>query len=127
MANSAGTLQASYYPLGYPVPFAPATKTAKCQMNEYKVNLKVFKHGVAMHSLKYYSGPPCPNPSTPCGRATPSLPNGQAACGRLLPPWTPHARTPVSSRSTLRSPSSDRNCPCQTLKIRNVSGVVMGS
>jgi hypothetical protein len=40
------------------------------------------------------------------------------------------AETSKQSNSNLRllpAPGSDRNFPCQTLKIRNVSGVVMGS
>jgi hypothetical protein len=48
---------------------------------------------------EFHPGSPGPDPSTPCGRATPETasrpffrggrPAGQAACGRLVPLWTP--------------------------------------
>jgi hypothetical protein len=50
------------------------------------------------HGLpKVSSGPAMPDPSMPCGQATPDdrfrvgSPAGWAACSRLLPLWTPHA------------------------------------
>jgi hypothetical protein len=42
--------------------------------------------GVAMVSLRFYAGLPCPTLLNPAGR--PAL---RAACGHLLPLWTPHA------------------------------------
>jgi hypothetical protein len=55
--------------------------------------------GVAMDSLHFYSGPPCPTlrpadgPALkrPYGRFKGGPPARRAARGRLLPPWTPHA------------------------------------
>jgi hypothetical protein len=43
---------------------------------------------VAMHSLKFHQGPPCPTLLCP-KRVGPTT--GWAACSRLLPAWTPHA------------------------------------
>jgi hypothetical protein len=65
-----------------------------------RVKLNGVWQGVAMDSLKFHQGPPCPYPSKPCEWATPERPFGllrggpiarRAACGRLLPHWTPHA------------------------------------
>jgi hypothetical protein len=42
--------------------------------------------GVAMVSVKFHPGRPCPILQRPVGVCPP--PTGHAACGRLLPPWT---------------------------------------
>jgi hypothetical protein len=56
--------------------------------------------GVAMDSLKFYPGPPCPTFIHRAGRPHLKRPNcrfrggpptGRAAFGCLLPHWTPHA------------------------------------
>jgi hypothetical protein len=58
------------------------------------------RHGIAMDSLKFHPGPPCPTFGRPAGepplkrpyiRFRGGLLAGRAACGHLLPLWTPHA------------------------------------
>jgi hypothetical protein len=58
------------------------------------------QQGVAMDSLKFHAGPPCPTLLPPVGK-TPMKrlyshfrggpPAGRAAYGHLLPDWAPHA------------------------------------
>jgi hypothetical protein len=54
--------------------------------------------GVAMDSLKFHPGPPCPTLLRPAGGPPPKRPYSRfgggppaerAACGHLLPPWIP--------------------------------------
>jgi hypothetical protein len=46
--------------------------------------------GVAMDSLKFHPGLPCPTPPCPAGGPPLKRP-GVATCGHLLSLWTPHA------------------------------------
>jgi hypothetical protein len=52
--------------------------------------------GVAMDSLKFHSGPTMPNPSTPCGRATPETANKVGAPRLSSTPLDPLHHTPMS-------------------------------
>jgi hypothetical protein len=68
--------------------------------------------GMAMDSLKFHPGPPCPTLPRLAGEPTQKRPNGRfmgglaarrASCGHLLPIWTPHAvRLCLTDGSTLR-------------------------
>jgi hypothetical protein len=65
--------------------------------HSFRISPGVCGKGVAMDSITYHPGPPCPTLLHPVGR--PPLnwsygrlwSGGRAACGLLLPPWTPHA------------------------------------
>jgi hypothetical protein len=68
--------------------------------------------GLAMDSLKFKPGPPCPTLLRPAGRQPLKQtysrfrggpPTGWTACGLLLPPWKPHAVRLCLSRSGILS------------------------
>jgi hypothetical protein len=83
----------------------PITRTSKLflQMSPYfiwssRLGAMGAWQGVAMDSLKFHPGPPCPTLLCPAGGPSLKRPYGrfrgdphagQAACGRLLPSWIP--------------------------------------
>jgi hypothetical protein len=89
--------------------------------------------GVAMDSLKFHLGLPCPTLLCPAGRPPLKRPARWAACSRLLPFWTPHVvrlwRRRLESRSGedgLSLPLKEKNILQQISVNSMVRGTLIG-